>query len=209
MITNETTTMKPLTVADLAPEVKEKILEMLHATKEWRNLQNEVDRAKLKYDLMTIKKTTDLMRKLEVNAVKNYLESFIVEKIKVADLLKDMSEERRDYLMMKLYGVVFMCDVIDSYILDADATIEQHFQDCELAFYNTLTALSKEVKMQIGQILGKSTKSNDDFFCKYSDRIIKYAEKQIGVYYRKQKRLKAKAERLKQRHDTEAQKAHQ
>ena len=201
--------MKPLTVADLAPEVKEKILEMLHATKEWRNLQNKVDRAKLKYDLNTVIKTQEIMRKMEVNAVQNYLESFMVEKIKVADLLKDMSEERRDYLMKKLYGIVFMCDVIDSYILDADATIKKHFPDCELAFYNTLTALSKEVKMQISQIIGKSTQSNDDFFCKYSDRVISYAEKQIGVYYRKQKRLKAKEERSKQRHGKEDHKTHQ
>ena len=201
--------MKPLTVADLAPEVKEKILEMLHATKEWRNLQNKVDRAKLKYDLNTVIKTQEIMRKMEVNAVQNYLESFMVEKIKVADLLKDMSEERRDYLMKKLYGIVFMCDVIDNYILYADATIKKHFPDCELAFYNTLTALSKEVKMQISQILGKSTKSNDDFFCKYSDRVISYAEKQIGVYYRKQKRLKAKEERSKQRHGKEDHKTHQ
>ena len=199
--------MKPLTVADLAPEVKEKILDTLHKTKEWRNLKNKVDRAKLKYDLNTVIKTQEIMRKMEVNAVQNYLESFMVEKIKVADLLKDMSEERRDYLMKKLYGIVFMCDVIDSYILDADATIKQYFQDCELAFYNTLTALSKEVKMQINQILGKSTQSNDDFFCKYSDRVISYAEKQIGVYYRKQKRLKAKEERSKQRRDKEVHKA--
>ena len=199
--------MKQLTAADLAPEVKEKILDTLHKTKEWRNIKNKVDRAKLKYDLNTVIKTQEIMRKMEVNAVQNYLESFIVEKIKVADLLKDMSEERRDYLMEKLYGIVFMCDVIDSYILDADATIKQYFKDCELAFYNTLTALSKEVKMQISQILGKSTKSNDDFFCKYSDRVISYADRQINVYYRKQKRLKAKAERLKQRHGTEAQKA--
>ena len=201
--------MKPLTVADLSPEVKEKILEMLHATKEWRNLQNKADRAKLKYDLNTVIKTQEIMRKMEVNAVQNYLESFMVEKIKVADLLKDMSEERRDYLMKKLYGIVFMCDVIDSYILDADATIKKHFPDCELAFYNTLTALSKEVKMQISQIIGKSTQSNDDFFCKYSDRVISYADRQINVYYRKQKRLKAKAERSKQRRDKEAQKTHQ
>lgn len=199
--------MKPITVADLAPEVKEKILDTLHKTKEWRNLKNKVDRAKLKYDLNTVIKTQEIMRKMEVNAVQNYLESFMVEKIKVADLLKDMSEESRDYLMEKLYGVVFMCDVIDSYILDADATIKKHFPDCELAFYNTLTALSKEVKMQISQILGKSTKSNDDFFCKYSDRIISYAEKQIKVYYRKQKRLKAKAERSKQRRAIEVHKA--
>ena len=201
--------MKPLTVADLAPEVKEKIIEMLHATKEWRKLQNKVDRAKLKYDLMTIKKTTDLMRQLEVNAVKNYLESFIEEKIKVSDLLKDMSEESREYLMKKLYGIVFMCDVIDSYILDADAAINKRFPDCELTFYKTLTALGKEVKLQLNQILGKSTQKNDDFFCNYSDRIISYAEKQINVYYRKQKRLKAKEERLKQRHEKEVQKAHQ
>lgn len=209
MITNKPTTMKPLTVEDLSPEVKEKILDTLHATKEWRNLQNKVDRAKLKYDLNTVIKTKDIMRQMEVNAVQNYLESFIVEKIKVSDLLKDMSEERRDYLMRKLYGIVFMCDVIDGYILDADATINKHFPDCELAFYNTLKSLSKEVKMQISQIIGKSTKSNDDFFCKYSDRIISYAEKQIGVYYRKQKRLKAKEERSKQHHDKEVQKAPQ
>ena len=199
--------MKPITVEDLAPEVKEKILDTLHATKEWRNLQNKVDRAKLKYDLNTVIKTKEIMRQIEVNAVQNYLESFIVEKIKVSDLLKDMSEERRDYLMKKLYGIVFMCDVIDSYILDADSTIKKHFPDCELTFYKSLVALSKEVKMQISQIIGKSTKSNDDFFCKYSDRVISYAEKQIGVYYRKQKRLKAKEERSKQRHDKEAQKA--
>ena len=199
--------MKPLTVKDLAPEVKEKILEMLHATKEWRNFQNKVDRAKLKYDLNTVIKTKEIMRQMEVNAVQNYLESFIVEKIKVSDLLKDMSEERRDYLMKKLYGIVFMCDVIDGYIMDADATIKKNFPDCELAFYNTLKALGKEVRMQISQIIGKSTQSNDDFFCKYSDRVISYAEKQIGVYYRKQKRLKAKAERSKQRHDKEVHKA--
>ena len=201
--------MNPLTVADLAPEVKEKILDTLHATKEWRNFQNKVDRAKLKYDLNTVIKTKDIMRQMEVNAVQNYLDSFIVEKIKVSDLLKDMSEERRDYLMKKLYGIVFMCDVIDSYILDADSTIKKHFPDCELTFYKSLVALSKEVKMQISQIIGKSTKSNDDFFCKYSDRVISYAEKQIGVYYRKQKRLKAKEERSKQHHDKEVQKTPQ
>ena len=201
--------MKPLTVADLAPEVKEKILDTLHKTKEWRNLKNKVDRAKLKYDLNTVIKTQEIMRKMEVNAVQNYLESFMVEKIKVADLLKDMSEERRDYLMEKLYGIVFMCDVIDSYILDADATIKKHFPDSELTFYNTLTALSKEVKMQISQIIGKSTQSNDDFFCKYSDRVIAYADRQINVYYRKQKRIKAKKERSKQHPDTEAHKAPQ
>ena len=122
--------MKPLTVADLAPEVKEKILEMLHATKEWRNLQNKVDRAKLKYDLMTIKKTTDLMRQIEINAVQNYVDSLEAENVTVADLLKDMKEEDREYLMQKLHGIVFMCDVIDGYILDADATIKKHFPDC-------------------------------------------------------------------------------
>lgn len=201
--------MKPLTVADLAPEVKEKILEMLHATKEWRNLQNKVDRAKLKYDLMTIKKITDLMRQIEINAFRNYVDSLEAEKVTVADLLKDMKEEEREYLMQKLHGIVFMCDVIDGYILDADAAINKCFPDCELTFYNTLTALGKEVKLQLNHILGKSTQENNDFFCNYSDRIIKYAEKQIGVYYRKQKRLKAKAERSKQRHGTEAQKAPQ
>ena len=102
-----------------------------------------------------------------------------------------------------------MCDVIDSYILDADAAINKCFPDCELTFYKTLTALGKEVKLQLNHILGKSTQENNDFFCNYSDRIIKYAEKQIGVYYRKQKRLKAKAERSKQRHGTEVQKVPQ
>ena len=199
--------MKPLTVADLAPEVKEKILEMLHATKEWRNLKNKVERARLKYDLNTVKKTIDLMRRIEINAVKNYVESIKEENVTISELMKDLSEKDRDYFMEKLYGIVFMCDVIDGYILDADATIKKHFPDCELTFYNTLKALGKEVRMQINQIIGKSTQSNDDFFCKYSDRIISYAEKQIGVYYRKQKRLKAKEERSKQHHGTEAQKA--
>ena len=199
--------MKPLSVADLAPEVKEKILEMLHATKEWRNLKNKVERARLKYDLNTVKKTIDLMRRIEINAVKNYVESIKEENVTISELMKDVSEKDRDYFMEKLYGIVFMCDVIDGYILDADATIKKHFPDCELVFYNTLKALGKEVRMQINQIIGKSTQSNDDFFCKYSDRIISYAEKQIGVYYRKQKRLKAKEERSKQHHGTEAQKA--
>ena len=201
--------MKPLTVADLAPEVKEKIIEMLHATKEWRNLQNKVDRAKLKYDLMTIKKTTDLMRQIEISALQNYVDSIVEEKITISELMKGMNEEDRDYLMGKLYGIVFMCDVLDSYIIDADCFVKEHFPDSELTFYNTLTALGKEVKLQLNQILGKSTQKNDDFFCNYSDRIISYAEKKIKVYYRKQKRLKAKEERSKQRHDTEVQKSPQ
>ena len=199
--------MKPLTVEDLAPEVKEKILDTLHATKEWRNLQNKVDKAKLKYDLITVSNTLRLMRQIEYNSVKNYVESIKEENVTISELMKDVSEKDRDYFMEKLYGIVFMCDVIDGYIMDADATVKKHFPDCELVFYNTLKALGKEVRMQINQIIGKSTQSNDDFFCKYSDRIISYAEKQIGVYYRKQKRLKAKAERLKQHHDKEAQKA--
>ena len=201
--------MKPFTVEDLAPEVKEKILDTLHATKEWRNLQNKVDRAKLKYDLMTVSNTLRLMRQIEYNSVKNYVESIKEENVTISELMKDVSEEDRDYFMGKLYGIVFMCDVIDGYIMDADAAVKKHSPDCELVFYNTLKALGKEVRMQISQIIGKSTQSNDDFFCKYSDRIISYAEKQIGVYYRKQKRLKAKAERSKQRHDKEVQKAPQ
>lgn len=201
--------MKPLTVAELAPEVKEKILDMLYATKEWRNLQNKVDRAKLKYDLMTVKKTTDLMRQIEINAVKNYINSLEEENVTVADLLNDMKEEDREYLMQKLHGIVFMCDVIDSYIIDSDSAIKKYFPDSELTFYKTLTALGKEVKLQLNHILGKSTQDNNDFFCNYSDRIIKYAEKQIKVYYRKQKYLKAKEERSKSRHDKETRKAHQ
>ena len=199
--------MKPLTVEDLAPEVKEKILEMLHSTKEWRNLQNKVDRAKLKYDLMTIKKTTDLMRQIEINAVQNYADSVEVEKVTLSELLNDMKEEDRERLMQKLYGIVFMCDVIDTYIINTDAAIKKYFPDSELTFYKTLTALGKEVKLQLNQILGKSTQKNDDFFCNYSDRVISYAERQINVYYRKQKRIKAKAERSKQRHDKEVHKA--
>lgn len=199
--------MKPLTVEDLAPEVKEKILDTLHATKEWRNLQNKVDRAKLKYDLITVSNTLRLMRQIEYNSVKNYVESIKEENVTISELTKDLSEEDRDYFMEKLYGIVFMCDVIDGYIMDADAAVKKHFPDCELVFYNTLKELGKEVRMQIGQIIGRSTQSNDDFFCKYSDRVISYAEKQIGVYYRKQKRLKAKAERSKQRHDKEVHKA--
>ena len=199
--------MKPLTVEDLSPEVKEKILDTLHATKEWRNLQNKVDKAKLKYDLITVSNTLRLMRQIEYNSVKNYVESIKEENVTISELMKDVSEEDRDYFMKKLYGIVFMCDVIDGYIMDADATVKKHFPDCELVFYNTLKALGKEVRMQINQIIGKSTQSNDDFFCKYSDRIISYAEKQIGVYYRKQKRLKAKEEHSKQRHDKEAHKA--
>lgn len=199
--------MKPLTVADLAPEVKEKILEMLHATKEWRNLQNKVDRAKLKYDLMTIKKTTDLMRQIEINALQNYVDSIVEEKITISEFMKGMNEEDRDYLMYKLYGIVFMCDVLDTYIINTDYFVKKQFPDSELTFYKALTALGKEVKMQLNQILGRSTLKNDTFFCNYSDRIISYAEKQIKVYYRKQKRLKAREERLKQRHEKEAQKA--
>ena len=199
--------MKPLTVKDLAPEVKERIIEMLHATKEWRNLQNKVDRAKLKYDLMTIKKTTDLMRQIEISALQNYVDSIVEEKITIAEFMKGMNEKDRDYLMDKLYGIVFMCDVLDSYIIDADCFVKEHFPDSEITFYNALKALGKEVKLHINQILGRSTQKNDTFFCNYSDRIISYAEKQINVYYRKQKRLKAKAERSKQHHDKEAHKA--
>ena len=201
--------MKPLTVKDLAPEVKERIIEMLHATKEWRNLQNKVDRAKLKYDLMTIKKTTDLMRQIEISALQNYADSIVEEKITIAEFMKGMNEKDRDYLMGKLYGIVFMCDVLDSYIIDADCFVKEHFPDSEITFYNALKALGKEVKLHINQILGRSTQKNDTFFCNYSDRIISYAEKQINVYYRKQKRLKAKAERSKQHHDKEAHKAPQ
>ena len=201
--------MKPLTVKDLAPEVKERIIEMLHATKEWRNLQNKVDRAKLKYDLMTIKKTTDLMRQIEISALQNYVDSIVEEKITIAEFMKGMNEKDRDYLMDKLYGIVFMCDVLDSYIIDADCFVKEHFPDSEITFYNALKALGKEVKLHINQILGRSTQKNDTFFCNYSDRIISYAEKQIKVYSRKQKRLKAKEERLKQRHEKEVQKAHQ
>lgn len=201
--------MKPLTVADLAPEVKEKILEMLHSTKEWRNLQNKVDRAKLKYDLLTVKNTLDLMRQVEINALQSYVESIVEEKITISEFMKGMNEEDRDYLMYKLYGIVFMCDVLDTYIINTDYFVKKQFPDSELTFYKALTALGKEVKFQLNQILGRSTLKNDTFFCNYSDRIISYAEKQIKVYYRKQKRLKAKEERLKQRHEKEVQKAPQ
>ena len=201
--------MKPLTVKDLAPEVKEKIIETLHATKEWRALQNKIDRAKLKYDIITVKKTMDLMRQVETNALQSYVDSIVEEKITIAEFMKGMNEEDRDYLMDKLYGIVFMCDVLDSYIIDADCFVKEHFPDSEITFYNALKALGKEVKLHINQILGRSTQKNDTFFCNYSDRIISYAEKQIKVYYRKQKRLKAKEERLKQRHEKEVQKARQ
>ena len=201
--------MKPLSVKDLAPEVKEKIIETLHATKEWRSLQNKIDRAKLKYDIITVKKTMDLMRQVETNALQSYVDSIVEEKITIAEFMKGMNEEDRDYLMDKLYGIVFMCDVLDSYIINADYFVKTHFPDSEITFYNTLKALGKEVKLHINQILGRSTQENDMFFCNYSDRIISYAEKQIKVYYRKQKRLKAKEERLKRRYDKEVQKAHQ
>ena len=111
--------------------------------------------------------------------------------------------------MYKRYGIVFIFDVLDTYIRNTDYFVKKYFPDSEITFYNTVKSLGKEVKLHINQILGRSTQKNDTFFCNYSDRIISYAEKQIKVYYRKQKRLKAKEERSKQHHDKEAHKAPQ
>lgn len=173
--------------------VRDKILSVLHTNKQWVYYENRLKEYKKKNNIAGINKMQDILHKLEVDVIENYIKEYAEEQTTVGDLLSLMPQKDSQKIKESLYAIVFMCDMIDSNIKDIESTIQRVFPDGEVIFYNKLKILSAEVKVQIGAILDTANEKNTELFCKYSDKAQEYIMKQARYFLKTQEHAKAKA----------------
>ncbi|MBQ0073139.1 MAG: hypothetical protein KBT34_02970 [Prevotella sp.] len=188
-------------MAELPLEVRNKILAILHKNQKWIYYEQRLKEYRKKNNLSGARKMQDILDKLEDDSIANYLQSIEEEKTTLHDLMQRMTEEDREYLQVRLHGVVFMCDIVDNFILDVESVVNKYFPDSSIDTYQNLKQLGAEVKTQVGMILNASNDKNKDIYCKYSDKVVDAALPYIRSFIHTQERLRAKEERLRQRHE--------
>lgn len=172
-----------MNVDDLLPEVKEKVLDVLHQSPEWAVLTAKFQKAVQLRNYVKMQSIQQQMRDMEFGVVFEYLKALDNEKVMVADLIKDMEKEDADKLLTKLNGIGFLCDILYGYIIDSTDIINKYFPKSELIFYDKLLELSKEVKMHIKHV----AETNDDLFCEQSDKAAEFIDKKVQQYMKRTK----------------------
>lgn len=196
-------------MAELSLEVRNKILAVLHKNEKWIYYENRLKEYKKKNNLDGVKRMQDILHKVEVDAIQNYIDQMVAEQTTVGDIMDAMPEEERQKVMENLHTIVFMCDMIDSCILNVQSTIQKVFPDGEVVFYKNLLPLCEEVKMQIGTVLDTANEKNKELFCKYSDKVQEYMTRQVRYFLRTQEHAKAKVEWNEQHRDKSTRKVRQ
>lgn len=188
-------------MTELPLEVRNKILTILHKNQKWIYYEQRLKEYKKKRNLSGIQKMQGILDNLERETLANYIESIKQEAITLHDLMQDMKDEDVEYLQLRLHGILFMCDILDMFILDVESIVNKYFSDAKIDAYDNIRTLGAEVKTQIETALQTSNTKSKEVYCKYSDKIYNASLPFIRSYIRSQNYFKAKEERSQQRHE--------
>lgn len=182
---------QPFNKEDLSPEVRQKILDALHENKDWKRLEVKYAKA-LKYgNIIQLSQTKALMNKLKNDCLQAYCDSFQTEQITMNKLFQEMPRADADKLREMLDSIYFLLDVLDTLILDADGLLRKHCPDCELAFYDKILELRKEVQTHVDGVLDKSDEKQSELIWKYSDMITNYTMRKVKDFLKEEKKITA------------------
>lgn len=184
---------------ELPIEIKSKVLSVLHKNEKWMYYEKrlrEYMRTKNKEGIAKIKA---ILEKLEHDTLQSYIDTVKTETVTLHDLMQEMSEEDREYLNVRLHGIVFMCDIVDSLIRDVESKVCKYFPDSKIETYDKVKMLGAEAKLHINTILETSNEKNKQTYFKYADKITDAALPYIRSFIQTQERLKAKEARYQQR----------
>lgn len=179
--------------------IKDKVFSVLHKNEKWIYYENRLKEYTRTKNKQGIDKMKSILEKLERDTLQSYIDSVKTETVTLHDLMQEMSEEDREYLNVRLHGIVFMCDIVDSLIRDAESKVCKYFPDSKIETYDKVKMLGAEAKLHINTILETSNEKNKQTYFKYADKITDAALPYIRSFIQTQERLKAKEARSQQR----------
>lgn len=179
---------------EIPTEIREKVIRILHSHEKYQYYEKRLLEYQRTHNLAGIKKMQGILDNLESKVLSALLKEQEEETTTLYELMKDMSEEDRELLQIRLHAIVFMCDMIDDLVNDIESTMNKYFPDAHVTFYDRLRSLGTEVKMHVDTCMRTSTERNKLVFCKYASKVMDAALPYIRTFVNTQKRIKAKVE---------------
>lgn len=166
----------------LSQEAIRNVRNTLYSTPQWQSLQTQLQAAKATFDLKKVALLSAHMNKIEQECYKQYANSLTEDKYDFMSLVEKMRKNERNRFLKKLYALRLMCDVFDTFLLDANATVEKYFPDSEITAFKAMIDLKEEVNAQFSTFLGGFDQDTKNIYCELSDRISNYTEKKANEF---------------------------
>lgn len=181
-------------MAEIPKEIRDRVIRILRSHEKYQYYEKRLLEYQRTHNLAGIKKMQGILDNLESKVLSALLKEQKEETTTLYELMKDMSEEDRELLQIRLHAIVFMCDMIDDLVNDIESTMNNYFPDAHVAYYDKLKTLGAEVKAHVETCFHTSTEKNKLTFCKYADKVMNAALPYIRSFVNTQRRIKAKVE---------------
>lgn len=140
---------KKLTINDLDPEVYQQMITHIRRDKEMLKLLKKRDELMRMHRMADASRMTALIKQVEQRAIQTWLDDYEGEAVRCGDLMKDMTPEEVSELNAYLSGIIFLCDAVESFALEANNLLHRRNPDYTIEVYDTLIKLGKEANRQM------------------------------------------------------------
>lgn len=166
----------------LSEEAIKNVRTTLYSTPQWQSLQMQLQAAKATFDLKKVALLSVQMKNIEQECYLNYAKSLEGDKCDFLELVGKMKKTERSKFLKKLYALRLLCDVFDTFLLEANATVERFFPDSEVTVFRAMAALKEEVNAQFSTFLDGFNQDVKNIYCELSDKISNYTEKKANEF---------------------------
>lgn len=140
---------KKLTIDDIDPEVRQKMIDHIRQDKEMRKLVKKRDELMRMHRMGDAARMTCMIKEVEHRAIQSWLDEYEGESVRCGELMKDMTPDEVTELNCYLSSIIFMCDAIESFSIEANNLLHRRNPDYNIEVYNTLLELGKEANRQM------------------------------------------------------------
>ena len=146
-----------------------------------------------------IKKDDSRMANMLLSAmIDKSIRSSSVEEFSIKDLFKKLDltnkdvQIERERLATKLNASVFMADILEMYICDANESLHKLFpnEDMKFEMFNGVRAMMKSLRDVFSLTRDKGTKEEQILFAETAESINSYMDKRINVFMRRCKKIR-------------------
>lgn len=176
-----------LTVNDLPTEVVAEMKRMISEDSQIVALRNKkANLIRTRRYAEAMKLSSD-MKRIEQQVINEYLANYEGQAERMDNLMGDMSEEDIDSINTCTNSIIFLADMIETFVMDSNEILKKYHPDYRIEMFDKLTKLGNEAKNQI-KFMSECTQNEFQVcFADSADDITELVRNKVRSFNRKMK----------------------
>lgn len=184
--------MEKLTINDLPEDVVAEMRRMINEDSQMVALHNKKAQMIRAHRYADAMKITSDMKRIEACVINEYLANYEGEVKRMDNLMGGMSEEDIDTINTCTNSIIFLSDMIETFVMDANEILKKYHPDYRIEMFDKLTQLGKEAHNQI-KFMSDCTQSQFQVcFADSADDITELVRNKVRSFHRKLHKKTAK-----------------